>query len=74
MHPSSARDVRTFVTVFQKLGNPFQECTTVLLTLDNKEIMDAPVVGSNMSADQTGFVQYEACAPERITGTKGPVT
>jgi len=41
---SFAKDVHSLITVFEELGNPFEEKSQNLLVLDTKEIADSAVV------------------------------
>ena len=59
-----ARDVRSLVSVFENLGNPFLEESTSLLVLDSKEIGDQSAVVNVRSAQKIGQDQFQTFTKE----------
>ena len=76
IHVQSAfsKDVQVIVTAFEEHGNPFLECTTDLLTLDTKRIMDASIINSIRTARDIGFQKYGTYVKERILESRQPIT
>ena len=59
-----ARDVRSLVSVFEDLGNPFLKESTSLLVLDSKEIGDQSAVENVRNAQKIGQDQYQTFTKE----------
>ena len=56
---SFVKDVLSLVNVFEDLGNPFQEESTDLLVLDNKEIADPAAVETVQNVRRIGQDQFK---------------
>ena len=61
---SFTKDVRSLVTAFEELGNPFEEKSQDLLDLDTKEIADSAVVNVIFNAKQIGQEQFDTFTKE----------
>lgn len=61
-----AQDVRSLVAAFEEMGNPFQETSEDLLTLDTKDIMNIEVVNTIKIARDIGNDQFKRFIADRI--------
>ena len=61
---SFTKDVRSLVTAFEELGNPFEEKSQDLLDLDTKEIADSAVVNVIFNTKQIGQEQFDTFTKE----------
>ena len=59
-------DVKRLVDVIQDAGNPFQETSTELLTLDTKVVLSNDVVHAVRTAEDLGKCQYQQFVEERL--------
>ena len=64
LQTSFANDVHSLITVFEEMGNPFEEKSQDLLVLDTKEIADSTVVHSICNAKQIAQEQFDAFTKE----------
>ncbi len=56
---SFAKDVRSLVSAFEDLGNPFEEESTDLLVLDTKEIADLTAVKTVQNVKKIGQDKFK---------------
>ncbi len=61
---SFAKDVRSFVSAFEDLGNPFEEESTDLLVLDTKAIADLTAVKTVQNVKKIGQGQFKGFTNE----------
>jgi hypothetical protein len=71
---SFAKNVKDLVKKFEDFGNPFQEQSKELLTIDTKDVMDRKVVASICTAQELGNKQYQKYISERIASDNLPIT
>jgi hypothetical protein len=63
------KHVKSMVSIFEEMGNPFTEDSMDLLTLDTKVIMSKEVVQAVRNAEEIGRTQYQAFVDERIAAS-----
>ncbi len=61
---SFAKDVRSLVSAFEDLGNPFEEESTDLLVLDTKEIADLTAVKTVQNVKKIGQDKFKGFTKE----------
>lgn len=71
---SFLKDVDSLVSTLKDLGNPFEEETGELFSLDSKEIMNADVINTVRNALSIGQAQYKQFVNERFEKRKKPIT
>ncbi len=62
---SFAKDVRSLVSAFEDLGNPFEEESTDLLVLDTKEIADLTAVKTVQNVKKIGQDKFKGFTKDR---------
>ena len=67
------KDVRSLVSVFEELGNPFLEETTDILVIDTKEIASSSVAHSVQNVQKVGKEALESFVQERLIERKKPL-
>ena len=67
-------DVRSLVSAFEELGNPFLEETTDILVLDTKEIASSSFAHSVQNVQKVGKEALESFVQERLIERKKPLT
>lgn len=60
------KEVRSLVSTFEEMGNPFEEDSEDLLALDTKDIMDTAVVETVKNVVKIGQDQYREFVKERF--------
>ena len=68
------KDVRSLVSAFEELGNPFLEETTDIVVLDTKEIASASVAHSVHNVQKVGKEALESFVQERLIERKKPLS
>ena len=64
------KDVRSLTSSIEELGNPFEEDSKELLTLDTKQIVDISVIETVRSAYKIGKDQFDLFIKERLMERK----
>ncbi len=68
------KEVKSLVSVFEEMGNPFLEQSNDLLVLDTKDILDASVAEAVRKVEALGVEQYQKFVEERLVKCDKPVT
>ena len=56
------------------MGNPFAECSSDLLVLDSRDVMDAAVADTVGQMQQIGMKQYETYVEKRLVNQTIPIS
>ncbi|KAH3710516.1 hypothetical protein DPMN_070000 [Dreissena polymorpha] len=68
------QQVPNLVATMQDMGNPFEEQSNDLLTLDTRDIADDAVIATVRAIEQVGTEQYNTFVAERIDTQQKPLT
>ncbi|KAG1679198.1 putative RNA polymerase II subunit B1 CTD phosphatase RPAP2 [Nymphon striatum] len=66
-------DVRSLVKVMEELGNPFEEDSPDLVTLDTKEIVGSPAMEAVRKVREIGLKQFQAFSRDCLVERTKPV-
>lgn len=66
--------INVMVNTFEEMGNPFNDASDALMTLDGKDIMDTAVVQSVKKVIDIGQTKYETYISERLESSLRPIT
>ena len=69
-----AKDVKSLISSFEEMGNPFTEEGLELVAINTKDVMDAAVVNSVKRVSKIGEEQFKNFVKERFIDRSKPIT